>query len=98
MFTRESPRVRRFRPGWFSRRGLLGSGLGMLGAGLLPGRLLASGKSVRIGLLGPLSGPVAAWGKPGLDGSLLRAEWINAAGGVRIGGESLPIEIVAFDD
>lgn len=98
MFTRESPRVRRFRPGWFSRRGLLGSGLGMLGAGLLPGRLRAGGKSVRIGLLGPLSGPVAAWGKPGLDGSLLRAEWINAAGGVRIGSESLPIEIVAFDD
>ncbi len=98
MFTRESQRIRRFRPGTLSRRGLLASAMGLLGAGLAPGRARAVGKTARIGLIGPLSGPVAAWGKPGLDGSLLRAEWINAAGGIRIGAEDLPVEIIAFDD
>lgn len=85
------------RPGGVSRRNILRSTLA-LGLGLIPHRLRAAEDTIRIGFLGPLSGPVASWGRPGLDGSRLRAEWINAAGGVRIAGQAHRIEIVAFDD
>lgn len=58
----------------------------------------AAEQTVKIGFLAPLTGEVAAWGKPGLDGCLIWAEWINAAGGVNIGGEAHMIEFVAYDD
>ena len=54
-----------------SRRTFIGSaaaaGAGVLG-GFLPRPLRAQYKTVKIGFLDPLTGPVAAWGKPGLDG------------------------------
>ena len=58
----------------------------------------AAGKTVKIGFLAPLTGEVAAWGKPGLDGCLIWAEWVNAAGGVNIGGEAHMVEFVPYDD
>ncbi|VDC33449.1 ABC transporter substrate-binding protein [Pseudogemmobacter humi] len=94
MSGRARNRIRQFGPGGLSRRGVLGTVLGALFAP----RAGAAEGPVRIGFLGPLSGPVAAWGRPGLDGSLLWAEWVNAAGGIRIGGVARPVEIVAFDD
>ncbi len=85
------------RPGGLRRRTILTTATAALGA-LLPGRLRADDTVVRVGFLGPLSGPVAAWGKPGLEGSRLWADWTNAAGGIRIGDRQLPVEILAFDD
>ena len=73
------------------------TGLGILGAGL-PARVLAAGEPIKIGFLAPLTGAVAAWGKPGLDGCQIWAEWINAAGGINIAGESHPVEFVAYDN
>jgi branched-chain amino acid transport system substrate-binding protein len=55
-------------------------------------------KVVKIGFLAPLTGEVAAWGKPGLDGCKIWADWVNAAGGIPIGGESYKVEFVPYDD
>jgi len=55
-------------------------------------------KVVKIGFLAPLTGEVAAWGKPGLDGLHIWADWVNAAGGVPMGGENYKVEFVAYDD
>ena len=88
-----------------SRRSLVKSTAYMLGAGVLarhfPGwvpRAQAQASTVKIGFLAPLTGEVAAWGKPGLDGCKIWVEWVNAAGGVKIGGKSLRMELVSYDN
>ncbi len=58
----------------------------------------ATDKVVKIGFLAPLTGAVAAWGKPGLDGCSIWAEWTNADGGVDIGGDKYTIEFVSYDN
>ena len=65
---------------------------------LVPRAARAADKTVKIGFLAPLTGEVAAWGKPGLDGCLIWAEWVNAAGGVNIAGEAHMVEFVPYDD
>ncbi len=64
----------------------------------LPKMSLAAGETIKIGFLAPLTGPVAAWGKPGLDGCQIWAERINAAGGISINGESHPVEFIGYDN
>lgn len=59
---------------------------------------LAAQDVVKIGFLAPLTGPVAAWGKPGLDGCHIWADWVNAAGGLEIGGKAYKVEMVSYDD
>lgn len=72
--------------------------LGALGSAL-PMRAVASeGDAIKIGFLAPLTGPVAAWGKPGLDGCRIWGEWINAAGGIQYGGHGHMVEFVAYDN
>ena len=74
-----------------------GTALAALGAGL--SRVsFADSHVIRIGFLAPLTGPVSAWGKPGLDGCLIWADWVNAKGGVNIGGQSYNIEFVGYDN
>ncbi len=58
----------------------------------------ATEKVVKIGFLAPLTGEVAAWGKPGLDGCSIWADWTNADGGIKIGDEAFKVEFVAYDD
>ncbi len=58
----------------------------------------ATEKVVKIGFLAPLTGEVAAWGKPGLDGCSIWADWTNADGGIKIGDEAYKVEFVAYDD
>ena len=67
-------------------------------ASILPRRVFAADNVVKIGFLAPLTGDVAAWGKPGLDGCRIWGEWMNAAGGVKIGGDSYQFEFVAYDN
>lgn len=87
--------------GGFSRRRLLAGAnalsVSLLSSGLFP-RLARSGEPIKIGFLAPLTGEVAAWGKPGLDGCLIWAEWVNALGGVKLGDERHNIEFVAYDN
>ena len=74
------------------------AGLGALGSAL-PMRAVASeGDVIKIGFLAPLTGPVAAWGKPGLDGCRIWGEWINAAGGIQYGGHGHMVEFVPYDN
>ncbi|MFX0544710.1 ABC transporter substrate-binding protein [Roseovarius sp. S1116L3] len=64
----------------------------------LPSMSLAAGEPIKIGFLAPLTGAVAAWGKPGLDGCQIWAERVNAEGGVDLGGSKHPIEFVSYDN
>lgn len=83
-----------------TRRDLImatGAGIALGGIGL-PGALWSAQKTVKIGFLAPLTGEVAAWGLPGLYGCEIWAENVNAAGGVKIGGESYNVEFVSFDN
>ena len=74
-----------------------GAAVATIGSGL--SRVsFAEGETIKIGFLAPLTGPVSAWGKPGLDGCLIWADWVNAAGGVEIDGQSHKIEFVGYDN
>ena len=53
--------------------------------------------TMKIGVLGPMTGPFGLRGKDLLDGAQLAAEDINAAG-FKIGGKPVKIEIVSMDD
>ncbi|GAB4269305.1 MAG: ABC transporter substrate-binding protein [Deferrisomatales bacterium] len=64
----------------------------------LPGVGFGAQKKVKIGFLAPLTGEVAAWGLPGLYGCEIWAEKVNAAGGVKIGGDNYLVEMVSFDN
>lgn len=58
---------------------------------------LGSSTVLKIGFLAPLSGPVKAWALPGLNGSLIWIERINAAGGLKVGSRRYMLELVQFD-
>lgn len=54
-------------------------------------------KTLTIGFLAPLSGPVESWGLPGLQGCRLWVDWLNRAGGVLMGGRRFPVRLEAYD-
>ncbi|MFD1159272.1 ABC transporter substrate-binding protein [Roseovarius aestuarii] len=58
----------------------------------------AADKVIKIGFLAPLTGPVAAWGKPGLDGCEIWAERVNAAGGIKLSDGDYMVEFVGYDN
>jgi branched-chain amino acid transport system substrate-binding protein len=64
----------------------------------LPGIAFGGQKTVKIGFLAPLTGETAGWGLPGLYGCEIWAEWVNAAGGVKIGGDNYMVEFVSYDN
>lgn len=83
-----------------TRRDLLkASAAGATIAGIgLPKWALGATKTVKIGFLAPLTGEVAAWGLPGLYGCQIWAEWVNAAGGIKVGNDNYMVEFVSFDN
>jgi branched-chain amino acid transport system substrate-binding protein len=84
-----------------SRRRFLGSAASVAGVAAVSGvstRVLAAEKVIKIGFLAPLTGPVAAWGKPGLDGCQIWGEKINAAGGVKLADGDYMVEFVGYDN
>ncbi|MBE1285086.1 MAG: ABC transporter substrate-binding protein [Rhodobacteraceae bacterium] len=81
-----------------SRRTFLkSSAVTALSAGL-PGSVFAAGDTIKIGFLAPLTGAVAAWGKPGLDGCEIWAERVNAAGGIKLADGMHKVEFVSYDN
>ena len=90
--------MRSFMSRGVSRRSVLGASGALAAAGLLPGKALGANPVVRIGFLAPLTGPVAAWGKPGLDGCQIWADSVNAAGGIDIGGVAHDVEFIGYDN
>jgi len=53
---------------------------------------------IRIGVGQPLSGPLAPLGQDLLRGAQMAVADVNQAGGVRVGGEGVPLAIVSADD
>ncbi|QYX55778.1 ABC transporter substrate-binding protein [Roseovarius sp. SCSIO 43702] len=88
----------KFRAPGLTRRTFLKSTAATAAAAGLPGAALAAGDPIKIGFLAPLTGAVAAWGKPGLDGCEIWAERVNEAGGIDLGGTKHPVEFVAYDN
>jgi branched-chain amino acid transport system substrate-binding protein len=73
------------------------AGTAMTGTLGLPTALFAGQKTVKLGMNIPMTGDYAPWGLPGLYGCQIVANDLNAAGGVKIGGDNYKIEIVAYD-
>ena len=89
-----------FRNG-LTRRHFLSSAASVAGAVAasgVGGGAMAAEKTIKIGFLAPLTGPVAAWGKPGLDGCQIWAEKVNAAGGITLGDGAYSVEFVGYDN
>lgn len=80
-----------------TRRNVLLTSLAATGLTLVPLAVLAQ-DVVKIGYSGPLSGGAALYGKNVLDGQLMAVEEINAAGGLNVGGKTIKLEVVSFDD
>ncbi|HKL55931.1 MAG: ABC transporter substrate-binding protein [Roseovarius sp.] len=85
------------KPG-LTRRTFLQSTAAAAAATSLPRIANAQDKVIKIGFLAPLTGAVAAWGKPGLDGCEIWAERINAAGGIKLSDGDYMVEFVAYDN
>lgn len=85
-----------------SRRRFLSTATSLAGAGALssalPRAAFAAENVIKIGFLAPLTGPVSAWGKPGLDGCQIWAEWVNNAGGININGTAHTVEFIGYDN
>ncbi len=64
----------------------------------LPGSAQAAPDKVKIGLMFGMTGAASPIGPPQLDGAKLAVKEINAAGGVKLGGKKVPIEIFVKDD
>lgn len=58
---------------------------------------LGAEATLKVGFLAPLTGPVQAWAAPGLNGSLIWIERLNAAGGLKIGSRRYLVELVQYD-
>jgi branched-chain amino acid transport system substrate-binding protein len=61
------------------------------------GPAAAAEKTLAIGLLGPLSGGAASYGVELQRGAEMRADEINKAGGLKIGGDVYKIKLIAYD-
>ncbi|WP_297767932.1 ABC transporter substrate-binding protein [uncultured Roseovarius sp.] len=88
----------KFTASGFTRRTFLKTSAAATAALGLPKMALAAGEPIKIGFLAPLTGAVAAWGKPGLDGCEIWAERVNAAGGITLSDGAHPVEFVAYDN
>lgn len=64
----------------------------------LPTKGFSAEKTLKIGFLAPLTGDLAAWGLPGRDGCLIWGDWVNAAGGIKVGGNHHKVEFVSYDN
>ncbi|WP_205511943.1 ABC transporter substrate-binding protein [Ruegeria sp. AD91A] len=81
------------------RRTLMKSSAALaLAASVLGSAAWAENPVLKIGFVGVTSGPAAAWGISNQRSMEARAEWINEAGGYKIGDTTYDIEIVSFDD
>ena len=84
--------------GRFIRRALLAAAPALSLAAVVPAPASAADKTLKIGVLGVMSGPAASWGLTNKYCAEATANMYNAKGGVDIGGEKYKIEIVPIDD
>jgi branched-chain amino acid transport system substrate-binding protein len=57
----------------------------------------AANETLKIGVIGPMSGPAAQWGVELMRGAEMKAEEINAAGGLKVGRQIYDLRIVPYD-
>jgi len=70
-----------------------------VGAGLLGGIVAtANAETLKIGLIAPLTGGGAPWGKAEEYGTKILAAEINAKGGLDVGGKNYQVQIIPYDD
>ncbi len=65
---------------------------------LAVGSTVANAATLKIGVLGVMSGPAASWGLVNRYCAEVTAKMYNAAGGVEIDGEKYMLEIISIDD
>ncbi|MFP3606447.1 ABC transporter substrate-binding protein [Paraburkholderia sp. SIMBA_053] len=58
----------------------------------------ARADTLKIGIIGPLSGGGAAWGQAAVEAGRVLADETNAAGGLQVGPKRYKVEIVSYDD
>ena len=63
---------------------------------LSPGPVAA--KTLKIGVIAPLSGPAAPWGKSWVEALELATDDLEKAGGLKIKGEKYDVKIIPYDD
>ena len=64
----------------------------------MAGAVYAKNPVLKIGFVGVTSGPAASWCISNQRSMETSASWINETGGIKIGGTTYDVEIVAFDD
>jgi branched-chain amino acid transport system substrate-binding protein len=57
----------------------------------------AANETLKIGVIGPMSGPAAQWGVELARGAEMKANEINAAGGLKVGNVTYDIQIIPYD-
>src|SRR3954471_21733674 len=67
-------------------------------AHISPAQAFQSEDTLRIGGLWAITGGVALTGKGALNLSRLAVEEINAAGGVKVGGKQVKLQLFAYDE
>jgi len=80
--------------------------LGSLVASLVGGIMLASAwlpsadaqDVLKIGVVGPLTGPGAQWGLAQAGGVQIAAKEVNDKGGLKVGNKTYRIEVIAYDE
>ncbi|WP_323032462.1 ABC transporter substrate-binding protein [Paracoccus sp. (in: a-proteobacteria)] len=70
----------------------------LMASALSLGALSAQAETIRIGLIGSLTGGGAAWGQAMHQGAKIAADRKNAAGGITVGDKTYDLEVIAYDD
>jgi len=82
-----------------TRRCFLSGAAGVaLALSLGAGPAAAQNETLKVGVLGVMSGPAASWGLVNRYAAEARAKMINEAGGFQIGDKTYDIQIVSVDD
>lgn len=70
------------------------------GAAVVCGAMMsaAHAESLKIGLIGPMTGAGAPWGYAAKYAMQIAADDVNAKGGLEVAGKKYPIEIIVYDD
>uniref|UniRef100_UPI003340D156 ABC transporter substrate-binding protein n=1 Tax=Castellaniella defragrans TaxID=75697 RepID=UPI003340D156 len=72
-------------------------GLGAMG--LMTALLVANAQeTLKIGVLGGMTGPGAPWGLAIDGGAKIAADEVNNAGGLEVGGKTYRLEVISYDD
>lgn len=77
---------------------VLSGALGLVATSFGPGQVASAAEELKVGVIGPMSGPGAPWGIALLRGVEISADEINAAGGIKAGGKSYQVKVISADD